>query len=76
MLMKPQYQELAALLHFRSPPPPPSPPIAIDDSSWKNAAETFTVAPTLTLGGYESAIAPNCLGTATWNLIKPELLNT
>ena len=36
---------------------PPS-PIVIDDSSWKNAAESFTVALTLTLGGYESAIAP------------------
>ena len=40
-----------ALLHFRTPP------IVIDDS-WKNAAESFTVALTLTLGGYESAIAP------------------
>ena len=36
------------------------PPIVIDDS-WKNAAESFTVAQTLTLGGYESAIAPNFL---------------
>ena len=27
------------------------PPIVIDDSSWKNAAESFTVALTLTLGG-------------------------
>ena len=34
-----------ALLHFRTPP------IVIDDSSWKNAAESFTVALTLTLGG-------------------------
>ena len=34
------------------------PPIVIDDSSWKNVAESFTVALTLTLGGYESAIAP------------------
>ena len=35
------------------------PPIVIDDSSWKNAAESFTVALTLTLRGYEeSAIAP------------------
>ena len=33
------------------------PPIVIDDSSWKNAAESFTVALTLTLGGYKSAIA-------------------
>ena len=39
------------LLHFRTPPP-----IVIDDSSWKNAAESFAVA--LTLGGYESAIVP------------------
>ena len=37
------------------------PPIVIDDSSWKNAAESFTVALTLTLGGYESAIAPKIL---------------
>ena len=44
-----------ALLH--SPPPPP-PSIVIDDSSLKNTAESFTVALTLTLGGYESAIAP------------------
>ena len=35
------------------------PPIVIDDSSWKNAAESFTVALTLTVGGYESAIVPN-----------------
>ena len=34
------------------------PHIVIDDSSWKNAAESFTVALTLTLGEYESAIAP------------------
>ena len=44
--------EFSALLHFRTPP------IVIDDSSWKNVAESFTVALTLTLGGYESAIAP------------------
>ena len=36
----------------------PPPPIVIDDSSWKNEAESFIVALTLTLGGYESAIAP------------------
>ena len=36
----------------------PPPPIIIDDSSWKNAAESFAIALTLTLGGYESAIAP------------------
>ena len=47
------YIDVLALLHFRTPP------IVIDDSSWKNAAESFTVALTLTLGGgYESAIAP------------------
>ena len=40
----------SALLHFRTPS------IVIDDSSLKNAAESFTV--TLTLGGYESAISP------------------
>ena len=38
------------------------PPIIIDDSSWKNMAESFAVALTLTLGGgeggYKSAIAP------------------
>ena len=45
----------SALLHFRTPP------IVIDDSSLKNAAESFTVALTLTLGGYESAIAPTTL---------------
>ena len=39
------------------------PPIVIDDSSWKNAAESFTVALTLTLGGYEIAIAPNSLAS-------------
>ena len=27
------------------------PPIVIDDSSWKNTAESFTIALTLTLGG-------------------------
>ena len=34
------------------PPPSPAPySIVIDDSSWKNAAESFAVALTLTLGG-------------------------
>ena len=42
-----------ALLHFLNPPCR----FVIDDSSWKNAAESFTAALTLTLGGYESAIA-------------------
>ena len=37
------------------------PPFVINDSSWKNAAESFTVSLTLTLGGYESAIAPEHL---------------
>ena len=37
--------EFLALLHFHTPP------IVIDDSSLKNAAESFTVALTLTLGG-------------------------
>ena len=38
------------------------PPIVFDDSSWKNAVESFTVAITLTLVGYESAILPfHCL---------------
>ena len=36
------------LLHFSTP--------TIYDSSWKNAAESFTVALTLTLEGYKSAI--------------------
>ena len=44
-------RENTALLHFRTPP------FVIDDSSWKNVVESFTVALTLTLGGYESAIA-------------------
>ena len=52
MLEKRRSENFRALLHFRTPP------IVIDDSSWKNAAESFTVALTLTLGGYESAIAP------------------
>ena len=30
-----------------------------DDSSWKNEAESFAVALTLTLGGYENATAPS-----------------
>ena len=42
----------------------PPPPIVIDDSSLKNAAESFTVALTLTPGGYESAIAPEILARA------------
>ena len=44
---------ILVLLHFRT-----SPRIIIDDSSWKNSAESFAVALTLTLMGYESAIAP------------------
>ena len=48
--------EKLMLLHFCTPLPP-LPPIVIDDSSWKNAAEIFTIALTLTLGAYESAIA-------------------
>ena len=40
------------------PPLPAPPPNVIDDLSWKNATESFTVALTLTLGEYESAIAP------------------
>ena len=38
------------------------PPFVIDDSSWKNAAESFTIALTLTLRGYKSAIAPHSIG--------------
>ena len=53
------------------------PPIVIDDSSWKNTAENFTVALTLTLGGgegggvYESAIAPNYV---EWQLSRRVIL--
>ena len=47
--------KFSELLHFHTPH------IVIDDSSWKNAAESLTVALTLTLGGYESAIVPNFL---------------
>ena len=39
-------QERMSLLHFRIPHS-----FVIDDSSWRNAAESFTVALTLTLGG-------------------------
>ena len=52
------FAEFPALLHFLTPPRP----IVIDDSSWKNVAESFTIALTLTLGEYKSAIAPNFLG--------------
>ena len=57
---------ILALLHFRTPS------IVIDDSSWKNAAECFTVALSLTLGGYESAIVPEFSGGKTqllWVLV-------
>ena len=54
-LMKDFQLQENALLHFRTP----TPPIVIDDSSLKNTAESFTIALTLTLGGYKSAIAPN-----------------
>ena len=36
-------------------PPPSPPPIVIDDSSWKNAAESFTASPNPNPRGYESA---------------------
>ena len=51
----------AIALSYPLPLPPSRPlPFAIDDLSWKNAAESFTVALTLTLeAGYESAIAPS-----------------
>ena len=52
-LKSPKSIEKWALLHFRTPPP-----YCYWWLSWKNAAESFTVALTLTLGGYESAIAP------------------
>ena len=55
------YEEKMTLLHFRTPSPPPPPPIVIDDSHEKNAAESFNLALTLTLGWYESAIAPKKL---------------
>ena len=53
------------------------PPIVIDDLSWKNMAENFTVALTLTLGGgggvYESAIAPNYV---EWQLPRRVILKS
>ena len=68
--------EKTALLHFRTSPPPSPLPIVIDDSSWKSAAESFTVALTLTLGGYESATVPKKLASETkvriiWWKIRP-----
>ena len=44
MVNAPYDHVISVLLHFRTPPP-----IVIDDSLWKNAAESFTVALTLTL---------------------------
>ena len=38
----------AVVLSYPPPPAPPPPPIVIDDPSLKNAAESFTVALTLT----------------------------
>ena len=46
------------------------PPVVIDDSSWKSVAESFTVALTLTLRGYESAIAPFFEGISNQRPIK------
>ena len=45
-----EYQEILVLLHFPTPPPPFTPSV-IDDSSWKNMAESFTIVLILTLGG-------------------------
>ena len=58
-------QLILALLHFRSPPPAP---YCYWWLSWKNAAESFSVALTLTLGGYESAIAP-WFSAVIWTLV-------
>ena len=54
--------------------PPPPPPIVIDDSSLKNAAESFTIALTLTVGGYESAIAPENLSLQCFQALKLQFL--
>ena len=53
--MRKAYHQLSVLLHFRTP----LPRFFIDDSSWRNAAESFTIALTLILEEYESAIVPN-----------------
>ena len=53
------WDDYPALLHFRIPP------IVIDDSSLKNAVESFTVALIPTPGGYKSAIAPIILACQT-----------
>ena len=73
---------LGALLHFPTPPPP----IVIDDSSWKNAAESFTVALTLTLGGVRKCNTPflvSCLPScitvrtlASYTIFPPKRLFT
>ena len=54
----------------------PPPPIVIDDSWWKNTAESFTVALTLTLGGYESAKAPKKLGVTAWREKQNQVLHS
>ena len=61
-MKQPQWGSTLGAIALSYPPPFP---IVIDDSSWKNAAESFTVALTLTLGGYESAIAPYFVILAT-----------
>ena len=64
------YIDVLALLHFRTPP------IVIDDSSWKNAAESFTVALTLTLGGVRkcnSAGISTCYFFNTLEVSCPQL---
>ena len=57
-------QKILVLSHFRPRPPPP-PSFVIDDMTHheeENVAESFIVALTLTLAGYESAIVPKfCL---------------
>ena len=57
-------QKILVLLHLRTRPPPP-PSFVIDDMTHheeENVAESFIVALTLTLAGYESAIVPKfCL---------------
>ena len=61
--------EYLALLYFRTPS------TVIDDSSWKNTVESFTVALTLTLAGCESAIAPSMFGKPK-NVGKKEIVLT
>ena len=51
------YKKNMMLLHFHTPPPP----LLLLMTHHEKTAENFTVALTLTLGGYESAIVPRTL---------------